>query len=163
MATLINLERIKTKAKANDDNLIVVLSKIKDIINTTNEQHEARNAQLSGDIERLTQQQNETGQSNSERIEALTTELAAEKLKTDGADAIITQIEVILDSTNEQLQATKGDPYKLESNSFVNYPAPAEQNQEPRRGGKSTKRKRHNKKHSKGKSRKIRNKKHKSK
>lgn len=76
-------------------------------------------------------------------------DLAAERAKLEGVDGLADQLESIIGNTSILINNANEDKEIFASPVTL--------------GGKSTKRKRHNKKHSKGKSRKIRNKKHKSK
>ena len=143
------LETIRTHATSNNANLVLVLAKVRSIIENTRVEQESKITELT---EKLNEAKTANDLSNTEKdkkVIELEKILAQEKEKTEGIEEVLTSIETALNDTNVQLQSTNQDPFNVENlNTY---------------GGKSTKRKRHNKKHSKNKSHRLRNKKHKSK
>jgi chromosome segregation ATPase len=104
-----------------------------------------------------------------EKLQEKENEIRLLKDVSEEIDTIINSIQDELNNTNDKiLNANVGfdtrttfEPDYPED--YTGVPEVADANLRDRLGGKSTKRKRHHKKHSKGKSRNIRNKKHKSK
>ena len=109
---------------------------------TAQKQHATAQQELQSAQEQL--------QAAREQLKRTEEELQIEKLKLTGVDNLINQIQTMITQTEEMIRDAQVNP------NFIEYPPGMS-------GGKSMKRKRHHKKHLKGKSRKIRNKKHKSK
>lgn len=143
------LETIRNHATTNNTNLELVLAKVRSIIENTRVEQESKITELT---EKLNEAKTQNDLSNTDKdaqVLKLQTSLEDEKAKTKGIESVLSEIESALDATNVQLISTNKDTFKVDNL--------------PTYGGKSTKRKRHNKKHSKNKSHRLRNKKHKSK
>jgi hypothetical protein len=147
------LNKIKENAVINNFNLDTLLNNIKEIINSTR-------ASLT-DRESTLQRQIQTNTGNESELIQLRQQLIVQQETNTRVNGILDLIEKEVDRTNALMKNNNFDePFKQDAingfNEYINIVPDST-------GGKSTKRKRHNKKHSKGKSRKIRNKKHKSK
>ena len=144
------LNGLLVKSTENNTTLETLLVKIRGIISENRRKCQSKIDKLTQDLqsEKETRTGNET--SSNTRLSDLDEQLRIEKEKTVGIDTVLTQIEQAINETTTKLTAANNESFFVE--------------EEPSTiGGKSRKRKRHNKKHSKNKSHRIRNKKNRTK